>query len=512
MSRANTIQAFALELGKIVSKPYGDNFVLHEIFATLFNEPLTAAHQTACKAARVSVGPDDWLKVLAGNQPSNAKLGLAAVAANNIAKIVSSSMQVSAIPPPNVSLPVFKQTQIPKGFPTTQKPDFRNPNAVVRALQAFGSVGAKEMMTLPARLVIGQAIQAAALLTPGVRSQAGLGQKVHKRLQEEYLLHTAGLETVVDRLVFGPKFAVYPSAGKSLSEAAAVSGRPVLIAMQLAWLTKTFDSYLRADVTSITLRQNWEIKPVGSTVSGILQEAWYRCSFNWVAKMLKQENPAFETDLQELEPGGSWPPPVITKIVLPAPSGAQGQLIVPFSLPLLPGLILYAGVSGPTVADATLLILYLMYQIDNKVKTRGKPILDGLAHAREVIAEAAGWVFAFVIILLLVIVLVIVAIVVFNALEAASAALVVPAGIAQGMVALGSASATASLILFVYDKLSQKEDPITGVNFGPINIALPASKVPQFIAMYEVVMSKCYSAFCGVLNMKLSEVSILPVT
>jgi hypothetical protein len=256
------------------------------------------------------------------------------------------------------------------------------------------------------------------------------------------------------------------------------------------------------------LRQNWEIKPVGSTVSGILQEAWYRCSFNWVAKILKEQNPAFETDLQELEPGGSLPSPVMTKILLPAPSGAQGQLIVPFSLPLLPGLILYAGVSGPTAADAALLILYLMKQIENKIKTRGKPILDGLAHAREVIAEAAGWVFAFVIVLLIAIVLVIVAIIVFKALAAAAAALIAPAAaIAQGLLALGGATAAASLILLVYDKLSQEDDPITGLNFGPINIALPASKVPQFLATYETVMSECYSAVCGVLYKNISEQS-----
>ncbi len=496
-----TIEDFSLALGKIVSLPYGDNLALAEIFSDLLGGPLAAAHQAACIRAGASVMPDAWIKVLGGIQGAGAGQGLAGAAAGNIAAIVKEFLQVAVAAPPKVTLPVFKAGQTFPGFPTPQKPDFRNVGSVVRAIQALGAIGAKEMMTLPARLVIGQAVEAAALLTPGVRSQAGLGRDVHKRLQNDYLLATAGLETVVDRRVYGPGYGVTPGTGMPLTEAATASGRPVFSAMQMAWLSRNFDSSVRADVTSITLRQNWEIKPVGSTVPGILQEAWYRCSFNWVAKMLKQESPAYETDLQELEPGGSWPPSAMMKIVLPAPSGGQGQMVIPFTMPLLPGMVLYAGVSGPTVADATLLILYLMKQIEKQVKTRGKPILDGLAHAREVIAEAAGWIFAFIVMLLVVIAAVIAAIVVFEALTAAMATLATAAAaVAQGLLALGGATVAAGLILMIADQVSKEGDPITALDLGPISISLPASRIPKFLSVYESVLGASYAALCQQLS------------
>lgn len=495
--RAATIQDVSLALGQIVSQPYGDNPVLGEIFAGLFKEPLQAAHQAACNFAGASVEPATWIKVLAAMQGAGAGQSVAAAGAGNLAGILKEFLQGAVAAPPKVQLPVFKVGQLTPGFPTPQKPDFRSVQSVVRAIQAFGAIGAREMMTLPARLLIGQAVEAAALLTPGVRSQAGLGQNVHKRLQSGYLLGTAGLETVVDRRVYGPGYGVTPGTGIPLSEAAAASGRPVFSAMQMAWVTRNFDSYVRADVTSITLRQNWEIKPVGSTVQGVLQDAWYRCSFNWVARMLKQENPAFETDLQELEPGGSWPPAALTRIVLPAPSGGQGQMVIPFTMPMLPGVVLYAGVSGPTVADATLLILYLMTQIEKQIKARGKPVLDGLAHARDVIAEAAGWVFAFIIVLLVIIAAVIAAVVVFEAMAAAAAALATAAAtLAQGLLALGGTAVAAGLILMIVDQASQEGDPVTALDLGPVSISLPASRIPRFLSAYEAVLGASYTALC----------------
>lgn len=495
---AATIGDFALALGQIASRPYGDNAVLGEIFAGLFKEPLQAAHQAACNLAGTSVDPAVWIKVLGDIQGQGTGQKGAAVAAGNLAGILKEFMQGAVSATPKVQLPILNAGRPAPGFPSPQKPDFRSVQSVVRAIQAFGAIGAREMMTLPARLLIGQTVEAAALLTPGVRSQAGLGQNVHKRLQDGYLLGTAGLETVVDRRVYGPGYGVTPGAGMTLSEAAARSVRPVFTAMQMAWVTRNFDSYVRADVTSITLRQNWEIKPVASTVQGILQEAWYRCSFNWVARTLKQENPAFETDLQELEPGGSWPPSAMTRIVLPAPSGGQGQLVIPFTMPTLPGMVLYAGVSGPTVADAALLILYLLKQVEKQIKKRGKPILDGLAHARDVIAEAAGWVFAFVIVVLVIVAAVIAAIVVLKALAAAAAALLgtAAATLAEALLALGGATVAAGLILMIVDQASNEGDPITALDLGPISIALPASRIPRFLSVYETVLGASYAALC----------------
>lgn len=56
-------------------------------------------------------------------------------------------------------------------------------------------------------------------------------------------------------------------------------------------------------MTDFARLASWEIKPVRSAPIGVMQEAWYRCAYNWMAGEFAEQIPPLATELAPLRPG-----------------------------------------------------------------------------------------------------------------------------------------------------------------------------------------------------------------
>jgi hypothetical protein len=108
-------------------------------------------------------------------------------------------------------------------------------------------------------------------------------------------------------------------------------------------------SSLRDDCVDFTLASLWEIKPVASARLGVVQEFYYRHSYNLYAALLNDLHPSpFPTFLQCVPPrlraGGAWPRPQPEPMfcIDPRISGHPlPVLLYPVQSSLLPGVVLY---------------------------------------------------------------------------------------------------------------------------------------------------------------------------
>lgn len=518
---------FVGELARGLCRPLGEDVTIAAIVAPLIAKPLAAAHLLAGQRKRSPAAPDVWIRALAGTViPGRKDADTAIAAAKRLFDSVLTHVQngtaltAGAVNAVGATFPSGVKFPTPNGFPSPVRPNFSKLEDVAQAIYKFGELGGRELATLPARLAIAQAIEAGALLVPGVRSTKGLGADVHTRIQKSYLSASPLQVVVVDRRVFGPGYPAFVAdiaEGLVLADAARVPGPHSICfaTMYLAWVTKNWDSRLRADLTDLTLRANWEIKPVLGAVAGVIQEAWYRCSFNWLAGVLANERPELAADLAPLQPGG-MPNCSLLRFAPPNSGSAEPSLVVPFTLPVLPGLILYAVVSGPAQIDLAVLALFLLAQIEASIKKSGKPILGGLAAAREAIAAVVGWMLVILVALIAAAVVVIVAVLAFEAVVevvavgAAIASAVGPAMaafIAESIAAIGLATAAAALVFLILDPAAAKaksEDNVAAqpvaLNFGPTAVTMPASAVATFIFKYEEALSDAYASLGEVLG------------
>lgn len=264
-------------------------------------------------------------------------------------------------------------------------------DAVNKALFGLESIGLQELRSLPARLATATAVAGVAVVTPGIRSTTDIGTRVHPELQIRYLEYFPGQLVVADRRVWS----TYPvMAGTPLSQAAKVPGAPPSLAvLSVAWLTSTWTSSLRSDLTNLTQGSNFEVKPVLAAPMGVLQEAWYRCSYNFARKSMLRQVPAWTGRVPLLSPGAPMPQHLLRPIPLPATQG-QPAAAVPFMMLDLPGMVLYFVVSGPTMVDLVELAAALSRRItaavDEAARRLGERVTALLRPLREAVEVVMG--------------------------------------------------------------------------------------------------------------------------
>jgi hypothetical protein len=304
---------------------------------------------------------------------------------------------------------------------------------------------------------------------------------VHAELQSRYRGRYAPPDLVVtDRTVYGGPPPGY--SGTPMS-AALLGGPPQLAAAYLAWMRHDFLSTLRADVTNFSTCSNWEIKPLLQTPTGVLQESWYRCAYNWVAQSFTDENPALAGLLPPLLPGDAWD--VTLMRAIPVRAGSGPAYAVPFSTAALPGLVTYAVISGPKLADIAIIIALMMQLIEREAKRQLQQslamakralqaLLDGLESVANWIAE--NWVALLVII----------------TLAGVAAVLIVTAPAWAPAVGAALVAATAGALILGPVGTSAsghgEENPIP-VDFGPISVVMPPSFIPKFLTALQPVFS-----------------------
>lgn len=451
---------------------------------------LQEVHRSASAVVGRSVPLEQWLAVLAGGVPKGTTgVALGEAVGRRLSDVLASVMrspaslamagQPGGFPPFTGPMPTVPGFPAPRGW--TEK-------EVIRALLRLGRVGAVEAATLPARMSVATAMSGVAVAMPGVRSTARVGGTVHAELQGRYRGRYAPPDLVLtDRSVYGGPPPGY--SGRPMS-AALLGGPPQLAAAYLAWMRPDFLSTLRADVTNFSRCGNWEIKPLLQAPTGVLQESWYRCTYNWVAQSFTDENPALAGLLPPLLPGDAWDVSLMRAI--PVRAGGGSAYAVPFSTAALPGLVTYAVVSGPKLADIAIIIALMMQLIEREAKRQlqhalamAKRALQALLDGLEAVAKwiAENWV-----VLLVIITLAGVAAVLIVMAPAWAPAV----GVALATTAAARVAATAgALVLGPVGNSATghgEEDQIP-IDFGPISVIMPPSFLPKFLLALQPVFS-----------------------
>ncbi|MDP4510339.1 hypothetical protein [Nonomuraea turcica] len=373
--------------------------------ATLISETLTGllapsllrAHELACSALRVNIPFDSLLARTMGlgqEAPTGELLGrlsaerltailqaaTTSVAALPGAALPSLGVAVGSLPPPGQG----------QGF---QPPTDWTPSELVRALTRLGRVAAPDLAALPVKLALASTVAGAAAAMPGIRSTARVGNEVHRRLAENYREHYGVNLTVADRRVYGG----FPVrfGGERLSE---VAGRdPRLACCYNAWLNPNYGgkrpwvSNRRADIADLGRMAHWEVKPFLGAPVGVLQDTWYRVSYNYVAAVWAEENPRLRGTLGTMLPGGTWESRLCSRIDVSAQMGYPA-IAVPMTLPMLSGLVLYAVFSGPQLVDYAELSLLLYLWLRAEIKRRKEQLTELARQADEVLRGITQWV------------------------------------------------------------------------------------------------------------------------
>jgi hypothetical protein len=349
-----------------------------------FGSPVTIQQLVTCLAQGAK--PNDIPHAAARNLGSAllemAPLGLAATASG----IVGGGLMSSA-PGPTLTI-------------TKAPPDLTSPSRwvkeeVIRWIRRLGGpagqLAKRELQEIPDRLEAAAGIQAAATLAPFINSNPNVGKAVHQKLQEDYRKAPLMMENLlsVDRKIWGKKGGQAFS-GEGLRDAALTSGIPELHAAYYAWaktdaFLESYLSVLRSDVTNFThmnsgliaapapgiagYGENWEIKPMGRAVSGVLQEAFYRLYYNWVRLTMEYDGPRPLT--AEVRPGVHWPGVMLGQAI--PVNDSEVSFAIPFTAPrILPGLLLYAPVRGLTLYEVEQLSVLLAKLLKKTLEEIGK--------------------------------------------------------------------------------------------------------------------------------------------
>ena len=205
---------------------------------------------------------------------------------------------------------------------------------------------------------LAQAVRAAASRSRGILipSNMLLGDRLHREWQAEYRnhLHNRRHRHVHDGRVFGPGL---PPEGVQLARRVLHTRddlidaelRAVYMARQARNLIGGRRGSVREDATDLTLGEVWEIKPITSATKGVVQEFFYRNSYNLYSAFLDDRFPLGAPGLHvckpfKLQSGGNWPPPLPNLKYSFDPRVTQQPLPVvafPLQSSALPGLVLY---------------------------------------------------------------------------------------------------------------------------------------------------------------------------
>lgn len=155
------------------------------------------------------------------------------------------------------------------------------------------------------------------------------GQLVHLALQEAYRAQFPGRQVVMDRRCYRGSF----DAGFRLSDLLrSLTRRGVApdneyTALDLA-MRHIAGAALRADIVDVTKGLMYEIKSRRGAPAGVLQLWGYLASYNTVAHLMK---------LRPMHEGTEWRPSR-RMLAIPLP---RNRVAIPFTVPQLPGLVLY---------------------------------------------------------------------------------------------------------------------------------------------------------------------------
>lgn len=492
--------AFAEYVVEGILAPWPGGRLVARPLANALARTVSTVHATTGTFAGGAAPFDRWLGVMAG-APDGSVTGdaLARQAADvvlNIANRVarpSAQLAATALPPPAGSFPSPVPSPlppIPGGF---TPPSNWDQGTVLRALARLGAIGLRELLTLPPRLVVASTIAEVAVALPGVRSTMDVGNQVHQRLQRGYRDSYAPPNLVVtDRRVYGgtPPYR-FPQGGQRLSEAISTA-HPQLVTLYQSSLDQELErSIKRTDVTDFGRLANWEIKPVLQAPIGVMQEAWYRCAYNWLAGEYARQIPQLAAELAPLNPGPPWEPS-LRGIINVGPVQGQPAAAIPFTTISLPGMVLYIVVSGPTMIDLAILAALMLQLIEREIQRQ----LQSAAQAIRAILQALAQALEAIITVVFALVIAVIAAIAIAGLIAAFIAKLPVLGTAAAVVLLAGG------VLYILERMRQQParptttaaaTPIT-LDFSGVSVRLPAEEAGSFCATAELVAARAFRA------------------
>ncbi|MBN1205945.1 MAG: hypothetical protein JXB05_13595 [Myxococcaceae bacterium] len=252
-----------------------------------------------------------------------------------------------------------------------------------------------EAKTLPFRLGVAGTVATLELVKAGApvpRSNLMVGNYICTVLQTNYIKKLGGPDLIVaERTVYGLGLRRRP-----LARAAAEESNWDLTALRMARLSPFSGSgELRDDLIDFGRMQMWEIKPTLSAPVGVMQEFYYRHSYNIWAAFWGDVigNPIRRSRLMGGEDWDDFARGVLAQSTISGPSGGT---IKPFCLDALPGLVLYWFIQGLTPEQVALLqsalmaaLLALLKQAADKIKGVKEAIEKALETAMKFLQQLA---------------------------------------------------------------------------------------------------------------------------
>jgi hypothetical protein len=481
--------------------------LISEALAGVLAPSLTWASSLAKRVMRASVPFDTLLRTALGIERSLTGEALATEAAERLLTLVQGvTAPMAAISFPRVSAAAFS-VRPPGGGSGFQPPESWTERAVTEAIKKLGRVARVDLQTLTTRLELAAIISAAAL-GPGIRGGFGetlrcqasrAGGHVHRVLEERYRKEYAPPHLVVtDRLVYGGSPAAYN--GEQLSGVYERDFR--LACVYTAWIDPNYGgkrqwtSAFRGDITDFDGMAQWEVKPIGDAVAGVLQETWYRLAYNAVADTWARENPQLAGRLGFLLPGGTWSHSLLMPPIDVTKDFGFAAVAVPMTVPDLSGLILYTVFSGPQMIDVTVMALSIYFWFREQIRRRGQQ-LGELARQTEQVLREKCRVIAEVLMPLLVILAILLLL---------AAAIIAAGAIAGTSPIWASILAGATVILLVVGRLGGSRDTPPGrgppqgagslitVNFPGVSVTLNRQDLGTLLSGAEVVYSGSVAA------------------
>jgi hypothetical protein len=344
----------------------------------------------------------------------------------------------------------------------------------------------QELTELPVRLALATALATSEIAVRALGSTMEAGSEVHRELQQRYQRHYSRRRIVYERYVFRPG-----QARTTLSRASLDDPRSDYMALRFARISPfSLRGNVRDDLVDFTEAGIWEIKPVADAPLGVIQESYYRVTYNF-ATIFFEEQLGWRARTSRLAGGRDWAD-FAPHLLRPFPVTVNGQSGVarPFCLDALPGLVLYLVVRGLSpqalaaleAAMLAIMLAFLKAQMERlgRVAEAVARIMEELQQIMTAVAKALA--------ALIVVVAVVVALVIAAALlaEAAAAAL----GLAAALVILLVAGA----IVVQFPDDSQRapqqsaarsaagatSDPRATINFGACSLAnFPIAQLPK---------------------------------
>lgn len=489
--------------------------LVSEAMAGVLAPSLSRTHELAQIALRVSVPFDTVLGTALGIGRSVATGDtLATLAAERFLTIISAATTpVSAVPVTTAVAATFSVPP-PGGGSGFQPPQDWTARAVMEAIRRLGRVATVDLATFPARLALAAAVSSAAVLAPGIRSQPGTGapeagRRVHGQLERRYRRDYAPPNLVVtDRRVYGGFPATYT--GPQLSQVFGSDFR--LACLQTAWIDPNYGgkrnwaSSFRGDITDLDRMAQWEIKPIGEALPGVLQETWYRLAYNYVADVWARENPPLAGRLGVLRPGGTWESSLCLPPIDVSSELGYAAIAVPMTIPALSGLVLYTVFSGPQVVDVAELSLLLYLWLRQEIQQRMQQLGELARQAEQVLRDMCRWIaehWQTVLVIAAVAILIAVAVITAPVWAPAVAALL------TGGAILG---ASAALILLLITRLGgspeagpdrgpiQPEGSLTTINFPGVSVTMNPQDVGKLLSGVEAIYGGSIAAVARALR------------